>query len=977
MDSREGLPTRLRPCRSKKLILCNSMRHGWSPACRLVVCLAATCLAAGGIETPTTVLDHPSANRVLKFEFGLAHQESRRWTGRVDVSIGRVLGVWGWNFSRPDRTVGVNGWDLEARLFRPEGARYQLGSELPGGVKVLPNGVFVSLEAPSSDSVSVETSHGRFSFELAGLKLAGSLLFLDGDVRVSEAPAVRALTRGEASQHDFPAAVRTEEGLFVAWTTFHDEANVVYLAWRREDGWVTRRVTPAWGDYSGTAVSADRHGRIHVLWSEYSRGRWRLMDRAFVPGEDRWLPPVYVSPAGSRQYAAVAVTAADGTLWVAWQEFGQQDLDVFAARFRESDWSAPVRVSESGANDWAPDIAAAPDGSVVVAWDSYATGEYGIYLRRLRADGAGSIVAVPSGPNRAIEPSVAVDDQNAVWVAWADGGPNWGKDWGVLGRQGTQVRALSRIRLARFAGGRWMRPPQELEQSVPAWMADTHEYPTLVLGEHGVPYLFFRKMMLRLPVPEHELQVQFGASQRRLQPWYDTIRGMSEIRMTAFDGARWLPVRDLPLSTGGAYAQLTVANHPDGAEAVWPTDGRTYENPHVRSSQLRYAELDLSAPFNSDEQLVPVRIEDTDILDAAPTEAADLARVRAARWKHTEPLRLYRGDLHRHTDLSADSQMDGDILLAYRYALDAASLDFLAVTDHSGAERLHYYEYQWWRTRQVATMYNQPGRFATFFGYERTVTFPGGHRNVISARRGLQPVSISDEEFTGAESWAERLYPDLRKHGDIAIAHTTAGGGGTDWRDNDPRAEPVVEVFQALRGSYEEVNSPAVARFTEHVGFVWNAWNKGWRIGLLSNSDHESTHQSYACVWAPELTRHAILDAIKARRTYAATDNIVVQFESGAPGAAALKMGSETAAEGSPHFRLNVLGTAPITTLEIIRSGTVLYASEPGTATVQVDFRDEDPPEEGSAHYHVRLVQSDRQIAWVSPIWVDYSRPGR
>ena len=945
-------------------------------AALVVGCGLAALWTASGIQTPRTVIDDPSANRVVKLEFGLNSSAPRAWTGEASLSAGTIHSTWGWNFNRPDRIVGTAGWELEARAFRPEGARYRFRSELPNGIEILPNGVFISVEAPPDATLAIETNHGDFAFELGDLDRQGRIEALDGDAAASSAPAVRALTRGEASQHDFPDAVATGDGLFVAWTTFHNEANALHLAWRKDEAWTTRRVTPEWGDYYGTALASDASGRVHVIWSEYKGGRWRLVDKAFDPRSERWGREVYVAPSGSRQYFPEAVSAADGSVWAVWQEFGPSDLDVMAARYDSSGWSEPVRVSESDANDWAPAIAAAPDGSVWAAWDSYENGRYDIFLRRLQPDGRDPPVGLPSSPNRAIEPSIAVDSESRVWVAWAESGPNWGKDWGVLGRPGTQVRATSEVRLARYAGGRWTRPAVPLKEAVPAWMADMHEYPVVAIGDQDVPYVFFRKMMLRQPVPEHELQVKFGADERRLQPWYDTIRGMSEIRLTAFDGARWTPVRDLPLSAGGAYAQIALARGEGRSIAVWPTDGRTYEDPHVRSSQLRFASIDMVVGYASDESLVPFEPSDGGSVDAAPTEARDLARVRAARWDDREPLRLFRGDLHRHTDLSADSQRDGDILLAYRYALDAGALDFLAVTDHSGAERLHYYKYQWWRTRQIATMFDRPGRFATFFGYERTVTFPGGHRNVISTRRDMRPVPISDEEFTGAESWAERLYPDLLRHGDIAIAHTTAGGGGTDWRVNDPRAEPVVEVFQALRGSYEEPNSPAKAGTNQPEGFVWNAWRKGWRIGLLSNSDHESTHQSYACVWAPELTKEAVLDAIKARRSYAATDNIVLQFEAAnGAGGEPHKMGREIEASRSPPFRLRVSGTAPIETLELVRSGEVVYSAAPGVREVSLDFRDEEAPSEGPEHYHARLVQADGQIVWSTPIWVDYRAP--
>jgi len=46
---------------------------------------------------------------------------------------------------------------------------------------------------------------------------------------------------------------------------------------------------------------------------------------------------------------------------------------------------------------------------------------------------------------------------------------------------------------------------------------------------------------------------------------------------------------------------------------------------------------------------------------------------------------------------------------------------------------------------------------------------------------------------------------------------------------------------------------------------VWNAWAKGYKLGVQSSSDHVSTHTSYACVLAEQFTRAGILDAIRKR----------------------------------------------------------------------------------------------------------------
>ncbi|MEZ5355329.1 MAG: DUF3604 domain-containing protein [Bryobacteraceae bacterium] len=596
-------------------------------------------------------------------------------------------------------------------------------------------------------------------------------------------------------------------------------------------------------------------------------------------------------------------------------------------------------------------------------------------MRAFRGGRLEAPVRITRAPTRDAYASVAVDSQNRVWIAWAEAGPRWGKDWGVLGKPGTQVRHDSRIRLVRFANGRLLEPAQPLDSAVPAWMGDRHEYPHLVIGSHDVPYVFFRKVLHRIPVLDHALLVKFGDDERFLQPWYDTIRGMSSIHVLGFDGKQWLPSRQLPLSDGGAYAQLAAAAGPGSTAVVWPSDGRSYEDPHFRTSQLRLAEFPLDAALASDASMR----EFTSPADSAAAGEADaelsyLARARAVRWDAAEPLRLLRGDLHRHSDFSADSETDGDVLYNYRYALDAGALDFLAVTDHSGAERLPYYKYNWWRTRQIATMFNRPGRFVTLFGYERTVTFPGGHRNVISTRRDLQPVPISDEEFTGNESWAERLYPSLISGGDIAIAHTTAGGGGTDWRDGDPKAEPVVEIFQGLRGSYEEAKTPAKAGGGAgyQEGFVWNAWAKGRKLGVIASSDHNSTHQSYACVYAPALTPRAILDAIKQRLTYAATDNIVVRFAAIGADGVGHKMGAEMSTAAPPRLEIDVDGTAPIVKLELIRNGAVIHSRTPGASSARFSYVDS-APRSGESYYHVRLVQENRQIAWSSPVWIRYN----
>ena len=136
---------------------------------------------------------------------------------------------------------------------------------------------------------------------------------------------------------------------------------------------------------------------------------------------------------------------------------------------------------------------------------------------------------------------------------------------------------------------------------------------------------------------------------------------------------------------------------------------------------------------------------------------------------------------------------------------------------------------------------------------------------------------------------------------------------GTDWRDNDPDVDTVAEIYQGARQNYEHKNAPrgirdgeeaAAAGGFQEPGMFWNAWSKGYKIGVIASSDHYSTHVSYALVYTPGHRRESIHNALRKRRAYGATDNIVLDFRMGGA-----FMGEEIAAGGPQRIRLYVRGT--------------------------------------------------------------------
>lgn len=290
-------------------------------------------------------------------------------------------------------------------------------------------------------------------------------------------------------------------------------------------------------------------------------------------------------------------------------------------------------------------------------------------------------------------------------------------------------------------------------------------------------------------------------------------------------------------------------------------------------------------------------------------------------------------------------------------------------------------------TQKVTEMYHVPGRYAALFGYERTPMYPFGHRNIIHPDRNVPAVRLffrpdNPERYLGSSTAAqdlvdndtELLYEAVRETGGITIPHTSASVHGTDWRSNDRAVEPVVEIYQGLRASSEHDGAPAAVpddgrlagtmpRF-QPAGFVWKAWEKGHRLGVIASSDHNSTHLSYAMVYSGDSSGKGLLEAIRQRHTYAATDNIIVEFRMGEH-----LMGDDFTASAVPDMKIYIRGTAPIETLSIIRNQSYIAQQSPKTREVSITFRDADPLPDTS-YYYIRAEQSDGNIAWSSPIWV-------
>ena len=835
--------------------------------------------------------------------------------------------------------------------------------------------ILVHVRLGMDSPLGVQTAEGSFEFRPADFRPGKSTLFLDGGVKVTRIPPATAVARDPSGYQDFPVVFQSSEGdLWVAWQEFDGETDSVCVRRKSQGQWSSVTSLAKGADVFHVSLAEDSSGDLWVIWAGQVKGNWDLYGRRY--DGSRWLKTGRLTEDESSDCYHQVATGSDGLLWLIWQRTLDGVSQIMLKSFDGSSWSEERQLSNgvsAGGNNWWPVLATGSEGTVAAAWDGYASGSYDIYLRIFREGEWGQVEAVVNTPRFEAHPTLVIDAEGRIWLAWDESGMNWGKDTGFLvADPATQLYQSRRVRLKCLDRGRQLRTIADIAEVLPT--AERWELPHLVLDASGYPVLFVRHLNPASPdTPAHA-------------PLYSFLW---EIYVTRYDGQAWTePVR-LPHCPGRNDMLASAALDREGILwAVWATDRRSTNAWHEIQSEVQIGFLESLEPSrplalepDQDEQPKPLRFFDRH-------EKENIERVRAYRIKkESKTYRIYRGDLHRHTDISADGGHDGSLVDAYRYARDAADLDFLAVTDHNDTvER----PYAWWRTQKIADLFRSD-HFAAFYSYERSVGFPNGHRNVFYTKRGLSVLPIAPSEQAAWEG-AEQLYAYLHRVGGFSIPHTTARWSGTDWRNHDPDVEPLVEIYQGMRDTYEYDGAPKPKRLSSDFidasklipraasvpgavsyrpqGFVWEALDKGHKLGFIASSDHISTHISYAFLIAEELSLPSLLEAARSRRAYAATTNILLDVRYHGSDGQHL-MGEIFRSQTPVRVSVKVTGTENIKQIDIIKNEESVHTLHPGSVEVAFEFEDRNISP-GESYYYVRVIQENGDMAWGSPSWVRY-----
>jgi len=83
-------------------------------------------------------------------------------------------------------------------------------------------------------------------------------------------------------------------------------------------------------------------------------------------------------------------------------------------------------------------------------------------------------------------------------------------------------------------------------------------------------------------------------------------------------------------------------------------------------------------------------------------------------------------------------------------------------------------------------------------------------------------------------------------------------------------------------------------------------------------------------------------------------------------------MGEEFTLSGNPALTLRVEGTAPLRRVTIVRNeqNHHVIESPPGGKLLELTWTDEHPLP-GENRYYLRIEQSDGNMGWSSPLWIN------
>lgn len=257
-------------------------------------------------------------------------------------------------------------------------------------------------------------------------------------------------------------------------------------------------------------------------------------------------------------------------------------------------------------------------------------------------------------------------------------------------------------------------------------------------------------------------------------------------------------------------------------------------------------------------------------------------------------IHVYFGNLHSHT---ANSDGAGTPAEAYAYARDTAKLDFLAITDHNhilfGKDKVPYADIEPTYSGTVQTACipaakaaTVDGKFVALYGEEFSSMSQGNHVNVFDVPN---VIDVPNGKFDGLLDWMNAHRDTTGRPGVVMFNHPglsyplNAVGkkeyGRDDFGDDAGWIKKMGDVTSLIEILNGEPKGDTYAHDAPQImdGYLRIFLRLGFH--LAPTGDQDNHHKQWGTITdartgilAPELTKTALLSAMRQRHVFASED---------------------------------------------------------------------------------------------------------
>lgn len=694
------------------------------------------------------------------------------------------------------------------------------------------------------------------------------------------------------------------------------------------------------------AILSIENGFLIVVWVVRRNNKWHLISRSIIQGKIQDEEILHINDEGI--FRPRLLKDKNNNIWIIFEIIIQQKTYISYIKKSNANWSKPVQINNSRIESmYRPNISVGPKNGIWIAYDTYNGSNYDVYIQQIDIDS--DPIKVNDNYFQNLHNSITSDKNGNLWITWSS---NFNKAY-------RDKWWLTKWPCIRLYDGLNFYDPCSLSPDIDIYGSGPYqgwEFPEILIDNGNRVWVFGQS--------SHTQYAQYysGNEWSELITISEKCWGSWKPRIRALSYKDYIYLASFGLN-GGKIQKLTTKS--------WTS------NPKLIKSRNR---------------------------EQSPKKTIINKPRKTLILKNGETLNYFFGDLHTHT---AYGDGVGDIdEIYYRYR-DAYGYDFAAITEHDYLDGIELSKSEFNLISNYANRFNKPGSFVTLIGYEWTPPAIAehvqedqqvgeGHKNIYFPGDTGALLSFGNEEYNSAT----KLFDQLKGEDVLIIPHHT-GWSGICWNSHNDKLQRLIEIC-SIHGRFEYPGNEPIGYRRDHVHlgkFVIDGLNKGLRLGFVGGSDshgmkwhhtelegrksnippgtrigwkRDAYRGGMTVIISPTLDRESLFKALYNRNCYATSgEPIIIDFRINNE-----IMGSEIITKKQPCITALIEGTAPLKSVDIIRSGHILSGIQShigrGVASINYTFIDQMVTKGEIHYYYLRVVQEDENMAWSSPIWVDY-----